>query len=461
MSDNPSKANKIAKILFVAGGIILFILLVIFILRLVPVAISNIANIGTSIKSGFSSISSDGEEIAITTNSDNLLSKEPLLVNFIYSPTVPGQYYVSYTCADGLFYDIQSSNGPKRIICNTPFKLGSDLDAISLVPIITKPNVFLDSTLSIEFKDQTGNQIAKGTKLITIKNESTTGDTGSNPYGANNALSGSTVTVTPTESKPATVKVPVTTSRPTNPTRDLVITNMYRLDNQSGLVFNVYNKGNSSSGIWDFSYTDAENPSQIVTSPVQANLAGGQGLAITVRFDGQQNANQLVVITLDPYNRISETNETNNIGSISINGQVSNGGGAGTGGNGSYDPNDDADLVLNNLEVGRISGGRFVEDDEIDDNDTAAVRFVVKNEGGKDTGSWRFEIDNLPYNNDDTYRSGRYQSLRPGQSLEVIAEFDGIDRGNYSIQVEVDSDDDVDEENENNNRRSRFLEVTN
>ena len=473
MSENPSKANKIAIILFIAGGVILFILLVIFILRLVPIAISNIANVGTSLKSGFSSLTNtvEDEEIAITTNVESISAGEPLVVNFVYTPTVPGQYFVSYSCSDGLFYDIQSSNGPKRIICNTPFRLGENIDAISLTPVVTKPNIFIDSTLTIEFKDATGNQVAKGTKLITIKNDSSTTatSTDSNPFSANNELSGSTVTVTPVESKPQTtttqeITVGRTTPsyRPVSATRDLVVTDIYRLDNRSGLVFNVYNTGNTATGVWEFSYTDAENPSRVLISPSQVSLGAGQGLAVTLQFDGQKDSNQVIAIAVDPYNRISETNENNNSGSISINGNVSgNNGGGGNNGNGSYNPNDDADLVITTLEVGRISGSRFTSDSEIEEDDTAAIRFVVKNEGGRDTGSWRFEITNLPYDRNDTYRSGTYQSLRPGQSLEVIAEFDGINRGDYSIRVEVDSDDDVDEENENNNTRSKSLEVTN
>ena len=229
------------------------------------------------------------------------------------------------------------------------------------------------------------------------------------------------------------------------------------IDSQSTFVIHVYNYGNTATGPWEFSYTDAENPSRTVLSPLQGSLGAGQGLAVTVRFDGQDNSKQTVAITLDPSNKISETSESNNTGSVVITGDSSDSNNS----DNSYDSKDDADLIITSMEVGRISGNRFSEDDEIDEDDTAAVRFVVKNQGGESTGSWRFEIDNLPYDNDDMYRSKSYSSLKPGQSIEVVADFDQIDRGRYSIKVEVDSDDDVDEEKENNNTKSKTLEVNN
>jgi len=459
MADNTTKTNLIAKVLFIAGGIILFILLAVFILRLVPVAISNIANVGTSIKTGITKTLTGGEEIIISTNTPEAEVGKPLIVNFVYSPTEPGQYYVSYSCFDGLFYDIQSSNGAKRLICNTPFKLGDNLDAISLIPIVTKKNILIDSTITIEYKDSESNPVAKGTKIITIKSEggsASATSTDENQFNANNSLSGSKITtssVTPkTTTTTGTIKSYVSKNK------DLAITEAYRIDDQSAFVFHVYNLGNTSTGPWDFAYTDAENPSKTISSPVQASLAGGQGLAVTVRFDGQDNSNQVIALAIDPYNQINESNESNNSGSVTITGDRS---GNNNSGNGSYDSNDDADLVITRMEVGRLSGNRFVSDDEIEDNDTAAVRFIVKNQGGESTGSWRFQIDNLPYDRDDKYESKSYSSLRPGQSIEVVADFDGIDDGRYSIKVEVDSDDDVDEENERNNTESETLEVDN
>jgi hypothetical protein len=456
MADNTTKANLIAKILFIAGGIILFVVLVIFIFRMVPYAVSNIASMGSKITSSIKKTVSD-EEIQITTDTDTVDIENPVIFSFEYDPQeTVGQYYVSYDCIDGLFFDIQSKDGPKRIICETPLKLGTNLSSISLTPIFTDSNTFADSVVLIEYKDTKGNVVASGSKTITVKGKEGLASKESNPFDANGSLSGSSVTTQPlTPSK--TTATPTYTSTYIKPTRDLVLTQASSISTDSTFVIYVYNYGNTSTGPWEFSYTDAENPSRTVMSPIQASLGAGQGLAVTVRFDGQDNSRQTIAIVVDPSNKISETNESNNSGSTVITGDSSNS----NDNDDDYNSRDDADLSITNMEVGRISGNRFDEDDEIEDNDTAAVRFVVKNQGGESTGSWRFEIDNLPYDNDDTYRSKSYSSLRPGESLEVVVEFEDVDEGRYSMRVEVDSDDDVDEERENNNTESETLEVNN
>jgi hypothetical protein len=472
MAENSTKANTIAKILFIIGGVLLFVLLAIFILRMVPVAISNISNFGSSIGNNIKGLFG-GEQIAVTADSESVTSGTPVVFNFEYAPEVPGQYYVSYSCADGLFFDIQSNNGPKRIVCDTPFKLGENLSAISIVPILTKANTFADATVTISFKDPEGNPVAEGTTIVTITNQSADGTptaTSTNPFDVNgstdsNGSSKPDVTSTPVASKPA----PTTstgTSRPSTGstsyvptyvprTTDLAITEIAKLGNNSGFVLYVYNLGNVSTGQWYFSYTDAQNPSQTLISPAQGSLGAGQGMAVTVQFAGQKNSSQNISVHVDPYGYIAESNESNNYASVIITGNRT----GGSTGDNSYDSNDDADLVITRLEVGRLSGSRFVEEDDIDEDDTAAVRFIVKNQGGESTGSWKFEITNLPYDSGDTYRSKSYSSLQPGQSIEIIADFEGIDDGRYNIRVEADSEDDVDEESESNNTESETLEV--
>ncbi len=447
MAENSNKANIIAKTLFIAGGIILFIVLVIFIFRLVPAAISNIG-------SGFSNVFSKNA-ISITTDSTTVESEKPFILSFEYKGKKEGQFYVSYECADNLMFDIQSQDGPKRIICDRPLRLGNDVTSISLVPLFAVENTSTKNEVIISYKDANEKNIAQSSINLKIQSKGaiTTEEVTKkeNPYNVNGSLAGSTVTSSTIPQSTQTPIIPKTSY--TGSTKDLRVTYISVTDSPSTFVMHVYNYGNTPTGPWDFAYTDAEEPSRTVLSSAQGSLAGGQGIAVTVRFDGQKNSTQTISVSLDPLNKINESNESNNSSSVVIQGKSSNSS------NGSYNSNDDADLVITSMQVGRISGNRFVEDDEIDSDDTAAVRFVVKNEGGESTGSWRFEIDNLPYNNQDSYRSSSQRSIQPGQSLELIIDLDNIDDGRYSIRVEVDSDDDVDEERENNNTKSETLEV--
>lgn len=451
MPEKTSLLGTITKVVFIGGAAILFALLVIFVVRLVPKAINGIANVGSSITNTISG----GNLIEVTANQEEINSGEAFTLSFDYTPNVPGEYYISYSCEESLIFDIESANGPKRIICNTPFKLGENVNMISLVPALTKKNIFVDSQIRIFYRDyENRKEVAYGTEIITIKN--TDGSTtSSNPFDAD--LAGSTVTSSPVTETTTSTKTTTGTSY-TNTyygKADLTITNIAETRGQSALSFTVYNYGTRPSGNWYFSYTDAENPGNTLYSPVQPSLAPNQGMFIQVRFDGQRYSNQLITIYVDATNIVSESNESNNVSSVVIDGDHNS--------NYYYNYNsrDDADLVIEDLEVGRMSGSRFVEDDEIDDNDEAAVRFTVRNRGGEDTGTWRFEITNTPYDNNDDYRSNRIGSLRPGEEREFIIEFDNIDEGTYNIRVEVDSDDDIDEEKENNNIETERLRVSN
>jgi hypothetical protein len=460
MAEKTGLLGLITKIIFIGGAIVLFILLAIWIIRWVPKFIADIGNVGTSVTDTLRG----GDVIRVQVNNDEINTGEPFVVSWEHEPSKPGEYYISYTCEEALMLDIQSSGGNKRIICNTPFKLGEEIRSVSLIPTLTRQNIFVDSEIKISYKDfEENKEIAYGEAVATLKN---TNGSGTNPYDA--SLAGSTVTSTPAEDSSSssagtsgsTGSVPQIGGNTVAPSyyyekSDLALTNIARTGNQSALSFTVYNYGNRSTGNWFFSYTDAENPSRTMMSPAQPSLAPGQGLFVTVRFDGQRYDDQVIAIFLDPSNIILETNEWNNTGSVVIQG--------GRGGSRyyDYDEDDEADLVIEDMEVGRMSGSRFIEDDEIDEGDDAAVRFKVRNQGGEDTGRWRFEIDNVPNDDDDEYRSGRQDSLYPGEQTTITVEFENADEGNYNIRVEVDSDDDVDEEKENNNTESERLEVRN
>lgn len=446
-TENKSALGTITKIIFIGGAIVLFVLLAIWVIRLVPKAINGVANIGSSLTNGLRG----AESIVVQTNDSEVNTGEPFVISFDYSPTVPGEYYFSFSCEEALVMNIESRNGSRRVLCNTPFKLGENIDMISLRPSLSRQNIFVDSEVTISYKDFENNEeIAYGNTIVTFKN--TSGAEAENPYGGD--FAGSTVTSTEVEEAPTTTNSSDSDNagnRTYAPTyygyADLAITNIARTVGKSELTFTVYNLGTNTSGNWYFSYTDAENPSNTLISPIQPNLRPGQGLLIRVGFDSQKNNNQTINVFADSTNSIYESNESNNYSSVNIDGNNNN----------SYNSGDDADLVIDNLEVGRISGSRFIENDEIDDNDDAAIRFTVRNIGGESTGTWRFEVNETP--NDEDFRSSRQSSLRPGESIEFVIEFENPKKGDYNIEVEIDSDDDVNEENERNNDESERLRI--
>ncbi len=441
--EKPSILETITKIIFIGGAILVFAILAYLIIIWVPKAINGIANVGSSITDNLKK----GETIEVIVNQKEVDSGSPISVSWKYSETTPGEYYVSYDCKESLIFDIKSTNNSKRIICNTPFRLGKDINSITLIPTVTKKNIFIDSQIKISYKDLEENkEVAFGTADISVKN--TDESTIINPYEV--TTSNSVVTSKEVTPQTPTYKAPVTYTNYGK--ADLLITNIGSLDN-SAFSFIVYNYGTKNSGNWYFTYTDAENPGRTVLSPIQMSLGPNQGILNTVRFYGQKNRSQVINIFIDSTNSVSESNESNNTSSVTIYGDNKNSS------YNDYDEDDDADLVIDEFEVGRMSGSRFVEDNEIDEDDDAAIKFVVRNQGGESTGNWKYEVTNTP--NDDDYKSGRQSSLRPGEKVEIIVEFENPDEGTYLIRVEVDSDDDVDEERENNNTETERLKVTN
>lgn len=230
---------------------------------------------------------------------------------------------------------------------------------------------------------------------------------------------------------------------------DLAISNLFKL-NSNTISFTITNIGGRATGNWIFNYTVSGEGTEV--SPLQPSLNPGTAIRYTLTFDN--NFNSIVTISVDPTNSVFENSEANNIRSISLNSFGSN-----NSNYNNYNSNDEADLVIRNYEVGRMSGSRFIEDDEIDTDDDAAIRFTVVNIGGESTGDWRFEIDNTPYDGSNDFRSNRQDSLRPGESVTLTVEFENPDDGRYRIRVDVDSDHDVDEEHENNNDETETLRV--
>jgi uncharacterized cupredoxin-like copper-binding protein len=129
--------------------------------------------------------------------------------------------------------------------------------------------------------------------------------------------------------------------------------------------------------------------------------------------------------------------------------------------NGNNNNNEDVDLSVEILAVGKInSSGNFVEDDNIEEGDDAAVRFRVENEGDEDSGSWDYEVDLTPSFSGDTYEDSNMSSLDPGESITITVEFDNVeDTGTNRFRVEVDPGDDIGDDERDNNDDTMSIDV--
>lgn len=456
MSDTSSR-SFIGKILFVLGVIVILIILASLIIRFVPRIFSGLANVGSSVQNVLSK-----DEILVTSSDVSLSNGDRFVVSWDSNIDESGVFNITHACVENVNIDIETASGVRRLICGNPFTLGSSAGSVTLIATLSKANSFADVPVIVNFTQGNNAPLATGNVVVTIQN----GD-----INAGFNQNGNTITAEPVEqedpepTRPATTPVRTTTTQPrtvvyapvVSGPADLAISSIANIGNNR-VAFTVSNNGGRSTGTWNFTYNTPTSPKQTITSPLQPSLAPGASILYTLTFNAKADGNQSVVVQLDPSNVVSEASETNNVGTITLSGN-GYGGGSNNNGDSSYDSRDDADFVITNLEVGRLSGSRFVEDDEADEGDDVAIRFTVKNRGGETTEDWRFEVDGLPYDDGGKYRSPRYNELKPGQSLEVTVELENVDEGRYEIEVFVDSEDDTDEERENNNTADVDLEV--
>lgn len=110
------------------------------------------------------------------------------------------------------------------------------------------------------------------------------------------------------------------------------------------------------------------------------------------------------------------------------------------------------DLAVAVIDLGRIENGTFISDDRIDEDDRAAVRFMVSNGGSAATGPWTYNAI-LPTSEPELYNSGTQASLNPGDRLEFTLAFDNIDADSNSgrFYVNVDPLNKIKESSELNN----------
>jgi len=478
MSDeNNEKKEKslLGKILFIVGVVVILIILAFLVVTFVPKIFSGLANVGSSIGSLVGN-----STIEITADKSNLKDNDRFTLVWENDPAEIGSYNITYECINNVYFDIITDTDVRRLICENTFTLG-DVDNATLRIHFDEENAYADVPIYISYSDGDG-KTSQGSVFVTVQNGTPGAYTNVNEddefseaedgENSNAEITTTEVSTTPTPQKSQTVtpttqqRVVYQTVRTASPA-DLAISNVVVIGNNQ-VQFTVSNTGGQSTGNWLFNYSAPTNNQQVASSPLQISLAPGQAVRYTLNYFVRDGGSQTVSIALDPSNQLAESNESNNFASVTFSNGAPIGNNTGNNGGGTTNPpttgNDDADFVIQDLEVGRLSGNRFIEDDTVDEGDDIAIRFIVVNRGDRATNDWRFEIENLPFDNndDEEFRSNRFDRLQPGAYTEVIASFDNIDMdGNFDIRVRVDSDDDTDEESESNNTDTVELRVRN
>jgi len=437
------------RILFVIGIIIILFMLGFGIVKIVPKVFNSLASVGGSLTS-----LTNKEQLVITTNTDEINSGDDFVVSWDHknkSENSTGIYSITHNCVNDISFEIMGSQDSRTLICNTPFSIGPDPVSVRLKPILSKENTLRDVEIMVNYvENNTTVPKADGDKLVTVRNidgnDTLAGS--KTDYQDINGGDGGTVVITTTDFQDEytnSLGSNPNNSTITNPNpspADLQISNIS--ENNGILIFTVSNAGGRNSGIWSFTYTLPTNPISVLSGGSQISLRPGERLQYTINLNSVNTNGGLVTVSINPSRSISESNYSNNVSSINVGSTdddlyYDNG----------YNSNDDADLVIIDM---------YLEDDTIDVDDEAVLYFVVKNEGGRDTGRWEYEVS-LPTDPRERF-TDRESSLSPGQSRFFRLEFDGLREGNnQDIDLELDPDDDIDEENERNNKKTIEIDI--
>lgn len=459
------------KISFILGIIFVLIIIAVGIMQFVPKMVSSMASVRNALFSGSSAHGS----IGISPSSQELENSVPVMLAWNHADKKEeGKYSVSYACGKDVIFDIVGTEKSQRLICNQPLNLGDKVGTIKLRPIIetdeygTVPitiafeNIDGEETFStINMLFNAEGQLASNQFVFNLNDNENVSDLSvSEPTSTSTSSTGNT-DVSSQTAKPTSYQTGAQKTEYVSGPADLRFSNAYA-DANNTVNFTVINTGGQYSGAWTLSYTTPTSPIQTEYSGTQISLAPGQALQFALRFNDRYVTRNSVTINIDPSNYVSESNESNNQ-TVVILPKIT----------GNYDiyndrtyrssssSRDEADLVIEDLEVGYVtSSGRFVEDDEIDEDDDAAIRITVENRGDRDAGRFDIEITYPSRYGGTKQITKRASALDEGDEDTYVIELHDIRKNRTNtIEVEVDSDDDVDEENERNNDDDIRLEI--
>jgi hypothetical protein len=440
MDNKTTIKDIVLKTLFIIGVLIIVAILIFGIIKVVPKIFSG----ATSLFSGISNQFKD-EQIKISVDKNEVNSGQNILMNFKYSEDKKGVYALKYECVENVSLRIVTEQGIKNILCDRLFIVG-DKEQAEIIPILEKENSFFDLPIEVSFGEPENNQIhAKASIIINIKNSGDINASATNFDIANNQA---TITTDEPQGTSAPITSPTTNSQPSAnaPLADLEISNIVATNNQ--ISFTVSNIGGRMTNQWIFSYLVPNENVQY--SPIQRALSPRESIRYTLSFNENLYTGP-AIINLNATNTFTESNKNNNVGVFNIVGRDS--------GSDPVNPSNRPDLEISNLEIGYLSGNRFTANNTIYERDDFAIKFTVRNIGGQSTGSWRFELSDLPISGSRNFISDRQTSLAPNETREIIVGLGYAEIGSYRIRVDLDPNNEVREDNSRNNRSDISIRV--
>jgi hypothetical protein len=479
----------------------IFVAFVVIILLMTAVRLPSIlSKVSSSFSAALYSVFIPAEGASVTADKKVINSGDEFTVTFKEGETdTDGLFTVSYDCSQNISLLAVEASGLKDIACDAPYYLLDNSSSIKIRAITEDATVVrLALTAGLENNDtQKSESIGVVRVTVTNREAGTTVEEEVVPPTTTGTPTRPTTPTAPVYYGKADLAVRVLQVGILNTRTNLIINQSQFTGNETvGVRFEVRNDGDANTGAWTFS---AALPSMITptySSPIQNSLRPGESIQFTLGFSALTNQySNLITINADPSSMVVESNEGNNMTtSPVINLGYNNNNYNNSNDNNYYDynynnsynngcyvdgwftyncnnnynnyyrnnnNNDGVDLAVDILAVGRInSNGNFVEDNNIEEGDDAAVKFRVTNEGDEESDRWDYEVRLTPSFSGDEYTRSNMASLDPDESITVIVSFDNIDEdGENRFRVVIDPDDEQDDEDRDNNDDTETIDV--
>ncbi len=453
------RANKAYKFII---GFVIAVALLIFVISTVVLVIKVIPDISTLVAGVFQSTDKNTTD---SSSNDPLLSVTDSflatgdMVTFSWKENESlGKYSLTFLCEDEDEISIEHRDDFTDCGDALLFNQGETEADITFT---SNKKRYVDIPSILEFEDQDGNIDTIDEIQITVSNKNPNDGSilGIDTDNGDTSINVTSTDDTPAKTSPAPVRdLSVQILQVGEVVNEQIIgSSSFDTNAVIGMRFEIRNNGNVSTGSWLFQIIlpVVKTSDRLFNSGIQGSLSPGESTIYTITFSGIRGGNNLALISVDPQNLIRESSENNNQAQASFNSTGNGFTGSNTG---------EADFDIDLIAIGRISGSRFIETNNIDVDDELAIKFRVTNIGGETTENWRFDVEvDEPRNADDLdYRSKRYDKLDPGEYREVILRYDNLDEdGNYDFDIEVDQEKDTDEDKRSNNKIRFDVDIDN
>ena len=245
-------------------------------------------------------------------------------------------------------------------------------------------------------------------------------------------------------------------------TGQFIATNSFNRNDVVSVRFKIENTKDTSTGSFNIRVDMPALNNNDRTRYQTLNLTGYDAYQIEARFDGIDNTyNPVVNVYADINNQVSETDESDNSLSVSLNNVNNNYNNNCYYSNGYYyncnnNNNNNGitpNLYISSIELGKMVNNEFKAQNSFMYGDKVALRVRVRNSGGYFADSWSTRT--TFYDTYGTYKTITTDNERPvntnEESVILIQTNDTIGRGNTSFNVTIDSNNKIYESNENDN----------